>query len=146
MSTSASASIVFGVDLGNRDYNGWNFDLEDEELPEAYRGENSLEFDELIREFTQKHATENAAGELDINPSALQHGTYGYHFSGKFLFVGAEQYVGYKAKSLLDTVANKPVASEIATLKKFIEFLDGKGLKLKEEFREPNWLVTVLYG
>lgn len=146
MSTSASATIAFGVDLGNRDYDGWNFDLEDNRLPAEYSGENSLELNELIEEFTQEYAKENIDGELEFNPVALQYGSYGYDFSGTYLFVGVKQGVGYEAQPLVDTLSYKPLISEILTLKKFINFLDSKGLKLKEEFREPQWLVTVLYG
>lgn len=159
MSSSASASLVFGIDLGDSNGNGWNF--EDDELSAPWDDDGrSIDFDDLIAEFggfteievdfekdESAWVQQRSRYQIARGSTGLDVDHYGYEFSGTLITVGATQTVHYGYAPLtLDLEDHDQLYDYRDQLYKFIKFLDSKGLKLKEEFRKPKWLLVACYG
>lgn len=161
MSQSQDANVVYGVDLGGREI-GWEFDGGDNdyfELPEEYQ--DNMEWEEIIAEFAgwnEKELDYSSAGSPErelassqyvrkmnlIKATGIKTGHYGYEFAGVLVYVGEAHHTYWGCEPLGELI--QPTEEQIASLISFLEFLDGKGMLLKEEFRKPQWLLSASYG
>ena len=161
MGMSATAEVLFGVDLGNPEVDEWNFELEDYALPAPWDGDEAPEWDDLISEFGGWHEADLPWGdrgsaqyearseqykrELAVRrATGINYGSYGYELGGTYLHIGPVQRAEWGCEPL--TPLDGPDAADIARLRGFLIFLDGKGLRLKADFREPRWLLAATYG
>jgi len=161
MGMSATAEVLFGVDLGNPGSDEWNFELEDYALPAPWDEDETPDWDDLISEFAgwsevalpwgARGSAEDAARseqyrrELVVRRSTgINFGSYGYELGGTYLHIGHVQRSEWGCEPL--DLLDGPDAADIERLRDFLIFLDGKGLKLKTEFREPRWLLAATYG
>ena len=166
MGRCASATVAYGVDLGNPEYGEWNFEADEDGFlgPLADElDEDEIQWEDLIAEFAGWDETELPYGRInDDDPIEdawlaqrarrremlaavnIYQGHYGYEYSGIYLSVGREQRVDIDCRTLAPL--DLPDYQAAARLQDFIEFLDGKGLVLKPEHREPHWLLMATYG
>lgn len=158
MGNSSRATVAFGVDLGNPQYGEWNF----EEVPDSWdsveEDGEEVDFDDLILEFAgwdevELHWNNDEAlwsAQLDrkrklLKPVGIEVGAWGYEYSGKYLYIAGTEQSDTWAPVAIKPIFNPPYL-HIERLVEFIEFLDGKGAVLKEEFRRPRWLLMSSYG
>ena len=164
MGRCASATVAYGVDLGNPEYGEWNFESdEDYGLPAPYGDDESPEWEDLLAEFAGWDEVELPYSNREKAPSqhrawsaqrdrrravlatvGIEQDHYGYEYSGIYLRVGAYQRVAIDCAPM--TQLDLPDYQAAARLQDFIEFLDSKGLVLKPEHREPHWLLMATYG
>lgn len=149
MSMSLSADLSFGVDVQDRN-DGYHFEC-GEELPAPWDTEGAyLEWDDLIAEFAGFTETDwQVDGYYDRRREALKdnhlaYGSYGYDFGGTYISVGDTVGADYGLESF-DSLP-EITTEQIESIKNFVKFLDSKGLVLKEGYREPRWMLSVLYG
>lgn len=129
MGSTATATVCYGIDLGDSD-GGYNFVTEDEygSLPEPY--DEELDLYDLVKE---------------SGIPGIEADSYGYEFQGQVIHIrGSEQTVYWDCEPL------EPLALDVDTahslIRDFLLFLDAKGLVLKDESREPQWLLMARYG
>lgn len=161
MGRCASATVAFGVDLGNPEYGEWNFELTDGVYLEP------PEWDDLLAEFAgwdevelpysrERGSPEDAAWSKQrarrraaMTEAGVSQGHYGYEYAGQYLSVGGSgQTVDYGCEPL-ESMGGRlatPPWFDVYRLECFIEFLDTKGLVLKGEYRQPRWLLMASYG
>jgi hypothetical protein len=161
MGMSASATVAFGVDLGGAD-GEWNLEDEWGQLDPSEDGE-SLDFERLVAEFAgfdevelpwdvERGTPEDDAKtaqylrEIALREStSIEVGSYGYEYGSRYLYItGTQQRESWGCVPLKHL--SWPRRSQVLTLNNFIEHLDGSGLKLKDEFREPKWMLMACYG
>lgn len=161
MGQSARATLSFGIDLNGVE-NEWNFKdyWEHEELDEYGDLQDKSEIlEDLIVEFggwseyrVSYEADKKAWGEQNSRRSALLE-----EIGFKIESYGAMEYLGYAivlpnygdsawwgCKRLM--LNGYPSSVNINKLKSFVDFLDSKNLVLKDEFRNPGWLLMAYYG
>lgn len=161
MGMSARAEVAFGVDLGNPEIDEWNFELEDYALPAPWDEDETPDWDDLISEFggwsevalpwgdrgSAEHdaRSEQYHRELAVRGAVgIDYGSYGYELGGVYLYVGPRQRSEWGCEPL-DALVN-PESADVERLMDFLTFLDGKGLRLKSEFRNAHWLLMASYG
>ena len=166
MGRCASATVAYGVDLGNPEYAEWNFEADEDGFlgPLADElDEDEIEWDDLIAEFAGWDEAELPHGNREHAPYeyatwsaqrdrrramlaevGIKQDHYGYEYSGIYLRVGERHRVDIDCAPLASLTTPGWVQREL--LQKFIEFLDSKGLVLKPEHREPHWLLMATYG
>lgn len=148
MGHHASAAVVYGVDLGDREYDELNVDV-----PEEYMGDGLGEaIDNLISEWRTELAGpkpekypweggDQAAWDRWRNSNGpVGYSSYGYEYSGVVIttaHIRSEDY-GATPFELGDTHDEK--------LEEFLQFLESKGFKFHEGKRKAQWLVTASYG
>lgn len=169
MGNSASATVAFGVDLGNPEYGEWNFVLDEDtySLPAPWDevGDREVDFEDLIEEFAGFDEPEFPWREKALDPegykqwsdqldrrstlrksTGIEVGSYGYEYSGTYLYTtGTDNGVDYYGCEPLMSLVY-PTEQDVAKMERFLKFLDGKGLVLKEEFRTPQFLLMATYG
>ena len=161
MGSCASATVAFGVDLGNPEYGEWNFETEDLDLPAPFDTDDP-DWEDLIAEFAGWDEVELPYGEQRGVPerdawsaqrarrrealgwAGIEQGHYGYEYSGLYLSVGDEHRVDIDCTPL--GWLEPPYDSDIERIEDFLSFLDAKGLVLKPEHRQPRWLLMASYG
>jgi len=166
MGRCASATVAYGVDLGNPEYGEWNFEAdEDGGFPPmgAELDEDEIEWEDLIAEFAGWDEVELPYEDKRLDPAGheawsaqndrrwaakaaagIEQDHYGYEYSGIYLRVGHRHHVNIDCEPLAPL--ELPYDNDIERLVDFISFLDSKGLVLKPEHREPHWLLMATYG
>jgi hypothetical protein len=160
MGMSASATVAFGVDLGNPKSDEWNFDLEAydggrivgdpdfEHLIAEFAGFDEVELPWMCRSGSPEHAAkmDQIARMMDLRKStSIEVGNYGYEYAGRCLYItGTRQREDWGCGPLKQL--SWPRRSQVLTFNNFIDHLEGSGLKLKDEFREPKWMLMACYG
>lgn len=170
MGHSASAEIVYGLDLGDAEYGEDFIELDDtvtQDLREDFAMDRSGTLEGLLNEFRGKGTppppypadTANATHEewkqwreatdewAAAHPTLLGLSSYGYEFNGTVLTLGNSAVNGDWTPAVINptlfTADLDPARRELAD---FLKFLDDRGVIVDAEVREPNWLLTSSYG
>lgn len=161
MGSNADADLVFGLDLGDPEYGESGFvDSEDPEPEDKYE-DFSEKLEDLFAEFAGwdeepltrvRHEEEPdrwdawyAQVERKKAAITLSHVSYGYEFAGTVVNIGRSFTTCYGCQPISpDDIAVSD--EDVDTMRRFVAFLDSKGYVLKDEFREPSWLLTASYG
>lgn len=123
MGMNAAATVAYGIALGNGQYGEWNFGNDAEEFPEDFA------LDDIIEKSGVK---------------GIESCSYGYEWSGWAVVIPRSvQRVSWGCGSLKPLERNP---DDRGALLRFIQFMDGDGLVLKEGFRTPRWLLMESYG
>lgn len=145
------AILLFGIDLGGIE-NEWNFENGWEDYYSKYStededagGEESELIYDLIAEFvTGEDTLENKYSV--VRDSGLDLNSYGAHeYSGYIIGLDSFTETSYWEPVAIESF-DGPDSIDINKLKNFVEFLDSKSLVLKEEFRNPKFLLVSYYG
>lgn len=148
MGMHARASVVFGVDLGDREYGEPYV-----EVPDEYLEDGLCEgLEELIDEYRTELAGPKPAypwsgGDQEAwdrwkgSTGNVGYSRYGYEHCGVIVSAGRGTQADPSAPSPL--VLEDP---DTEALEQFLQFLESKGFKFDPEKRKPQWLVTASYG
>ena len=152
MGMRASADVVYGVDLGDPEYNESFVGYDDDFDPD---GDGLYErLDNLIDEFRGAPVVDYGAEGWEAQSAArrewLEHNklglavdSYGYEFAGTVITSASAGHVTYGAARLNGLTDD----TDHDLLVEFIEFLEAKGLRFTDpEKRKPGWLLLASYG
>lgn len=154
MGMRASASVVYGVDLGDGEYGELYVQVPDEHLEDGlYEALDTL-VDEFIG-WTEEQPPYVIEGEgyqrwadwldrrreyVKAHHTPVGHDSYGYEYSGTVITSASAGSAEYDASPVNLTETNEE------ELEKFLQFLESKGWVFNPEKRKPQWLVTASYG
>ena len=159
MGMSASADVVYGVDLGDREYGESYVEYPDEG---AWEDGLSEALDDLIGQYQkevlgQPEVDWRAPGEERDRQlallrkwqqdfpqySRLGYASYGYEYAGTVIVSRSAASVDYGAKRLSVDFAD----TNHDELEGLLKWLEGKGLRFTDpEKRKPGWLLLASYG
>jgi hypothetical protein len=168
MGMSISAHLFFGLDLGGREYGDPNYEITNESLEELFDVDWDSAMDTLVADFagwreihldwSDRDAKKEQLDRLSdlLSGVGISYGAYGYEYDGHFLCTG-DSVTSYDYCSTVnfndkrDGVKDSDFGSKatdlnIENLRRFVAFLETKGLVIAEEHRTPKWHLATSYS